>query len=341
METIPVIILNWNGLDDTIACVDSVLGQSYPFVRIFIVDNGSSGPDFDALSQRYGYVRNVELIKNSFNVGFGNAHNQIFERLINLDYNVVALLNNDTVAHSDWINEAYNALISENADAVASNMLQYYNRKLIDSKGLKMLNTGEILPIGHGHLASDDYNQKQVMGFCAGACLLRLSLIKQIGGFDPFFDTGYEDAELSIRAIVNYKRIIFVPGAIVFHKMGQSVKKIKSYKRTLKIIRDINYAALTNLPVMNIVLNFPFVLLRNISIVLLFVVSFRFSYPAMLLRATTLTIFVDLKTILRNRKLKTRSIGFWKLLIFQHFFLKHDLERFWRHIINKEAHKFE
>ncbi len=341
LETIPVIILNWNGLDDTIACVDSVLKQSYSSIKIFVVDNGSSGPDFDALSQRYGYERNVELIKNSENFGFGIAHNRLFDRLIGAGYNVVALLNNDAVAHADWLNEAYSCLINNNADAIACNMLQYYNRQVIDSAGLKMLNTGEILPVGHGHLASKAYKRKQVMGFCAGACLMRLSLIEQIGDFDSFFDTGYEDAELSLRATVNNKIIFYEPAAIVFHRMGQSVNKIKSDKRTLKIIRDINYTALANLPAVHILLNFPFILLRNLFIILLFVITFRFRYPLLLFRATALTIFVDLKTIIKKRKLKTRNIGFFKLLKMQNFFLIHDFERFFRYIIKNEAHKFE
>ena len=179
------------------------------------------------------------------------------------------------------------------------------------------------------------------MGFCAGACLMRLSLIEQIGGFDTFFDTGYEDAELSLRATVNNKIIFYEPAAIVFHKMGQSVNKIKSKQRTLKIIRDINYTALTNLPLGHILINFPIILIRNIIIVLLFSISFRLRYPLLLIRATTMTIFADLKTIRNNRKLKTRSVGFWKLMLMQQFFLKHDIERFWRYILNKEAHKFE
>jgi hypothetical protein len=265
----------------------------------------------------------------------------LFEGLINAGYKVVALLNNDAVAHADWLSEAYDALINNNADAIACNMMQYYNRQVIDSEGLKMLNTGEILPVGHGCLASKAYKRKRVMGFSAGACLMRLSLIEQIGGFDSFFDTGYEDAEISLRATVNNKVIYFVPSSMVFHKMGQSVNKIKSDKRTTKIIRDINYTALTNLPFAHILINFPLVLLRNLFIVLLFVLTFRFRYPVLLFRATALTILVDFKTIIKNRKLKTREIGFFKMLKMQTFFLNHDLQRFVKYIVKNEAHKFE
>lgn len=39
--TIAVIILNWNGLNDTLACVDSVNESTYRGIKIYVIDNGS------------------------------------------------------------------------------------------------------------------------------------------------------------------------------------------------------------------------------------------------------------------------------------------------------------
>jgi GT2 family glycosyltransferase len=341
LNKIPVIILNWNGLADTIKCTESVLEQSYPEYMVFLIDNGSPNNEFDALAQRFGGVSNVELIKNTHNIGFGNAHNLLFQQLINAGFSHVALINNDAIAQANWLNEAVNALIAEDSDIVACKMLQHNNRSLIDSAGLKMLNTGEIIPRGQGKQSISFSKREQVLGFCGGACLIKLSLINEIGGFDTYFDTGYEDAELSLRALVNGKKIIFEPNSVVDHKMGQSLAKVKSYARTLKIMRDINYTALTNLPLSVLIINFPFYVLKCLMMLLVFIISFRFRYLIFFFHSLVLTIFVDFKLILKNRRLKKRKIGCIKMLFSQQFFLIHDYQRFSNYILKRQAHKFE
>lgn len=41
LEGVAVILLNWNGLDNTLECIQSLLEQEYPNFRIFVLDNGS------------------------------------------------------------------------------------------------------------------------------------------------------------------------------------------------------------------------------------------------------------------------------------------------------------
>lgn len=341
METIAVVILNWNGLNDTIACVDSVLAQSHPATKVFVVDNASDNNEFEALTLRYGGLAQVELLQNDENIGFGPAHNRVFKQLIELGFKKVALLNNDAVADTTWLSDALQAMQQQQADIVACKMLQFSNRKLMDSAGLKMLNTGEILPRGHGKASTMHPRREELMGFCAGACLIKLSVIDEIGGFDPFFDTGYEDAELSLRAFVGGKRIVYEPQSVVYHKMGQSLVKVKTYKRTLKIMRDINYTTLVNLPLVVLLVHMPFYLLRNLFILLVFMFAFRFQYFLYFFHSLALTIFIDSKYILKSRRRVQRKISVLKMLKAQQFFIKHDAGRFYRYIIKRNPHKFE
>ncbi|MBN1768114.1 MAG: glycosyltransferase family 2 protein [Prolixibacteraceae bacterium] len=341
MKTIPVVILNWNGLNDTIACVDSVLNQSYQHLKVYVVDNASGNNEFEALTQRYAGLAQVELLRNTENMGFGPAHNRVFKQLIEQGFGNVALLNNDAVADTNWLSAALEAMKQQYADIVACKMLQFSDRNLLDSAGLTMLNTGEILPRGHGKASNIHPHREEVMGFCAGACLIKLSVIDEIGGFDPFFDTGYEDAELSLRAFVNGKTIIYEPQSVVYHKMGQSLVKVKTYKRTLKIMRDINYTALVNLPLTVLLINMPFYLLRNLFILLIFLFTLRVRYILYFFHSLALTIFIDLKYILKSRRKVQHKISVLKMLKAQQFFIKYDAARFYRYILKRTPHKFE
>ena len=37
-----IIVLNWNGAEDTLRCIESLERQTYPNVRLLVVDNGST-----------------------------------------------------------------------------------------------------------------------------------------------------------------------------------------------------------------------------------------------------------------------------------------------------------
>ncbi|MCX6653634.1 MAG: glycosyltransferase, partial [Candidatus Bathyarchaeota archaeon] len=54
---VSIIILNWNGLDDTIECLDSLRKITYPNYEVTVVDNASTGDDVKILSERFdGYI---------------------------------------------------------------------------------------------------------------------------------------------------------------------------------------------------------------------------------------------------------------------------------------------
>jgi GT2 family glycosyltransferase len=211
----------------------------------------------------------------------------------------------------------------------------------MDSAGLKMLNTGEILPRGHGKASSGYNNPENVTGFCAGACLINLWLIDELGGFDPFFDTGYEDAELSLRAFVGGKKIVYEPQSVVYHKMGQSLIKVKTYRRTLKIMRDVQYTALKNLPILVLAASFPFVFIRNVLVLIIFALSFRFRYIKIFFHALWYTFFVDFPHVRKHRRVLSVKIRFFDIIRAQEFFLKHDIYRFYQYILKNTPHKFE
>ena len=56
MEIYPkvsIIILNWNGVDDTIECLESLKRLSYKNYEVIVVDNGSEGDDVKVLRKVY------------------------------------------------------------------------------------------------------------------------------------------------------------------------------------------------------------------------------------------------------------------------------------------------
>lgn len=52
MPEIPIIILNWNGLEDTEACLDALMKQTITNFKIYLLDNGSSDGSPERLKKK-------------------------------------------------------------------------------------------------------------------------------------------------------------------------------------------------------------------------------------------------------------------------------------------------
>jgi len=175
---------------------------------IHIIDNGSDNYEGFELKQKYYNIKNLTVYLYNKNYGFTKAHIKIWNDVFrdDLEIKYIALLNNDTVVDKYWLKELRLASNNGKYHIISSKMIYYYDHSLLDSAGHKMLNTGEIIPIGHGERSQDYMTDFENMGACAGACLYSTEMIRRIGFFDPKFNTGYEDAEFGLRAVIyNYK----------------------------------------------------------------------------------------------------------------------------------------
>src|SRR3712207_3089549 len=92
---VAVVVLSWNGRDDTLACVESLLAQSWPRVETIVVDNGSTDGSADAVAERFP---DVPLIRSDTNLGFAEGNNVGLRAALERGADYALLLNNDTIA---------------------------------------------------------------------------------------------------------------------------------------------------------------------------------------------------------------------------------------------------
>lgn len=338
MPTTPVIILNWNGLNDTIECLDSVFATQGADFQLFILDNASSGDDFTQLSLRYGKDPRVLMIRNSENLGFTKAHNRVFEEHIlpNAAYKQVVLLNNDTVVDPLWLSSLLSRADSEQAQLVGSKMINYYDRNLMDNAGHRMINTGEIVAEGVGKPKYLYNDIRENMGTCAGATLYDVDMLRTIGIFDEYFITGYEDAELGVRAkILGYKSILD-PDSIVYHKGSASIKKIVNYEYILCIQSSVYYTYLKLMPLGVLLVNLPSFLVKYLAILIIDIVFMRWTFLKALFHSIYRVLIKEKSKVQAARKnfhKNHKLISNVKILGMQEFFLLFDIKRFYKDVL--------
>ena len=256
----------------------------------------------------------------------------------------IILLNNDTVVEPDWLSKLIESAKQNQADIVSSKMIDYYERHKMDNAGHLMLNTAEVIPVGHGASVQDFTETIENLGACAGAGLYSSKMLKELGIFDEHFSTGYEDAEIGIRAMVLGYKCIFEPKAIVYHKMGRSVKKIFNYDYSLSIQKHILYSYFKLMPIGVILITIPSFLFKYFSMLMIDLIFWRPKYLKIMFQSLKETFVDDFRIIRKARRdfMDNHSpVSSIEILKKQTFFLLFDIRRFYKYFIQNKHSAFD
>jgi GT2 family glycosyltransferase len=257
---VSIVIPTRNGKEHLLDCLPSVARQTIQPRETIVVDNASTDGTTELIRSQYSWVKLVQL---DGNYGFAYAVNRGIEASVG-EY--VALLNDDTEVDQDWLRELVAAVESDlGVGSVASKMVNFYDRNLIDAAGDGLGISG--VPTNHGQGKPDAplFNkQKYVFGACAGAALYRRSCISEVGLLDEDFASHFrklnlvishfEDVDLAYRLQLAGYRCLYTPKAICYHKRGATVGRapahlIQSMERNLVNLyaKDVPFALLLRL----------------------------------------------------------------------------------------------
>ena len=218
MNSVSIIVVNWNGKKFIDKCLAGLKQQTHSNYSIILVDNHSGDGSLELVQQNYPEVK---IFAQSENIGFSAANN-IAIKSVNTEY--VALINNDAVPHPNWLQNLMDALETHpEAGFCASKMLLYDNPGVIDRAGDFYTTAATGLLRGRGEPTGNYNKQEWVFGACAGAALYRTRMLQDIGLFDEDFFLLYEDVDLSFRAQLRGHKCLFIPEAIVYHQASSSI----------------------------------------------------------------------------------------------------------------------
>jgi GT2 family glycosyltransferase len=224
MNRLAIVILNWNGAEDTQAAVNSISLNRDD--AVLIIDNGSSDDDYKQVFSLSS--DSITIIRNKKNLGFAGGVNTGIRWAIENNYSYVALLNNDAVIKKGWQDELITALGS-NKVSIATGLLLNESGKKIDSTGEQYSTWGLPFPRSRGLKTAQAPKSGFVFGATGGATLYKTELFKEIGLFDESFFAYYEDVDISFRAQLVGHQVYYTNKAIAYHKQGATSKKIPGF----------------------------------------------------------------------------------------------------------------
>ncbi len=195
-------------------CVAALGRQTRRDFEVVIVDNSGQ-----RLVRRNGIVAGSCVIENEENVGFGAAINQAF-RASRAPY--LATLNDDAVAHPQWL-EALVCAMERRPDAgMAASQVRLFGEHRLDSAGMLVCGDGSSKQRGQGRPPEDFPVAEETLFPSGSAALYRRAMLEDIGGFDGTFFLYCEDTDLGLRARWAGWKCLYVPEAVVEHHYSHS-----------------------------------------------------------------------------------------------------------------------
>lgn len=224
-----IIVLNWNGADDTLACLYSLTKAEGEF-RVYVVDNGSSDNSITRIETWIKEHRecDVQLVALDRNYGFARGNNKGIAVARQDNPDSYLLLNNDTEVRPDFLVRLQNFSVRNPQYRILTPKINFFYDKQ------KTWNCGGKLAFGfrkyyyagqpNSAVRETDYIP---ISFVTGCALYFYpELLDEQGHLltERFF-FGEEDFELSLRMKEKKVAMACVLDSLIYHKVGATVGK--------------------------------------------------------------------------------------------------------------------
>lgn len=217
-----IVILNFNGLSDTLECLESLDHISYRNYKIIVVDNGSSDNSYSVLTSTYPKLAIYENIKNE---GYAEGNNVGIKYGMSFKPDYFLLLNNDTIVKKDFLTKLVDIASKDTKIGILGPKILFHDKKnVLWFAGAKFwFNNEPFKHLGWGEADKGQYDSIHETDYITGcSMMIRASALKKVGYLDKQYFCYFEDLDLNVRVKKAGYKTVFVPDSVVWHKVSRS-----------------------------------------------------------------------------------------------------------------------
>jgi GT2 family glycosyltransferase len=243
---VDIIVVNWNGRDDTLRCLAAVAPQlaEVDGAVLTVVDNGSTDGSIAAITARHPKARFLPLGKNR---GFTGG---IAAALARSTARNVVFLNNDAVPERGWLAALTRAMDGAPEDVVS------VGGRIVDLAGERIDFIGGVLTFD-GHAFQEGFRMPlgareepaagaDILFACGGNMISRREALERLGGFDDDYFAYLEDVDFGWRTWIAGSRATYEPGAVVRHASSATSNRLGDFERGVLFERNALQTAFKN-----------------------------------------------------------------------------------------------
>jgi GT2 family glycosyltransferase len=218
-----VVVLNWNGADDTLRCLESLAASGADFDAV-VVDNGSREDDVARVEAAVASTQGATLVRSAENLGFAGGCNVGIRAALERGARHVLILNNDATVEPG----ALEALVDFAERTPRSGLV---SPLILDTAGRRIWAAGGVrarreivCALGSTGEPADAAPSGPFEAYALTGCalLVRREVFEEIGLFDVEYFAYVEDVDFSRRAARAGWGLWVVPHARVRHRVSGS-----------------------------------------------------------------------------------------------------------------------
>jgi hypothetical protein len=236
MDSIAIIVLNWNTPKLTIDTVNSLLKVKHPnfTYKIFIIDNNSTDNSITQFRTQFKLNPAISIHPTGSNLGYVEGNNFGIKLASKFKFDFTLIINSDVIVKPDFLHILHSYLVKNSQYAMVGPKIYFapgfefhrdrYQKadqgKVIWSYGSQIdwQNVyGSNIAIDEVDIGQFDKNNSLV-DYLSGCCLLiRQNVLKQIGSFDKKYFMYLEDADFSQRLLRSGHQISCIAKSVIWH----------------------------------------------------------------------------------------------------------------------------
>lgn len=219
---VSIIILNYNGADLTVPCVESLRNINYPNYELLVVDNGSTDNSM-AVLEALSWIRLIRIEKNcgssgGYNIGIEHARGEF-----------ILMMNNDMIGNPEFVGVLSRYLLEHpEVGIVQGKMVLPRFGGVLEMCGSYLTAFGLEYHRAYYKQDGPNYQSNYPVFSCKGACMMfRQEIIAKVGGYflNPDFYCYYEEADFCRRAWLAGYEAHFVASPPIQHLSGVTIAR--------------------------------------------------------------------------------------------------------------------
>jgi GT2 family glycosyltransferase len=213
---VAVVIVTFNRVKVLKSCLLSLLRNTYKNYEIIIVDNASTDDTAAGIRLLFPYVR---LLRNEQNLGYTGGNNKGIEYALKQDFEYLLILNDDVAVDPNFLKNLVNVACSNPEIGIACPKVLCFEtpNKLFKEYGKYNFY------LGISYQPLNTINRPQETGLVPGASfLIKREVMQKIGLMDENFFLYFDEGDLCYRTREAGFKMMYVPSAIVYHKVSES-----------------------------------------------------------------------------------------------------------------------
>ena len=219
-----IIVLNWNGAEDTLRCLRSLEKLTYRPFDVILIDNCSTDDSLKQIRSQ-NWAIPLHIIESSENLGFAEGNNVGIRLALDKKADYIYLLNNDTTVAPDMLDKLVSAAERWPKNGIFGPRILYMDKPGIVWQNGANWDAEKLGPVFPGKDKPEEEvsnEESEVESLTGTALFFRSEAPKAIGLFDKKFFLVYEEVDWCWRARKAGYACRVIPSAKVWHKVGSS-----------------------------------------------------------------------------------------------------------------------